>query len=101
MSVYGTDPQVGQSLDVHSFSLCSTLCLCIFSLVYFVPPSKNDQSVHTLAFLLHELHLVYELHLGPMAPATYVAEDGLVGHQWEKKPLILRRLDAPVRGISR
>jgi hypothetical protein len=24
---------------------------------------------------------------GPMAPATYVAEDGLVGHQWEERPL--------------
>jgi hypothetical protein len=23
---------------------------------------------------------------GPMAPATYVAEDGLVGHQWESGP---------------
>jgi hypothetical protein len=27
-----------------------------------------------------------------MAPAAYVAEDGLVGHQWEEKPLILWRL---------
>jgi len=27
----------------------------------------------------------------PMAPATYVAEDGLVGHQTEEKP----RLDRP------
>jgi hypothetical protein len=26
---------------------------------------------------------------GPMAPATYVAEDGLVRHQWEERPLIL------------
>jgi hypothetical protein len=25
----------------------------------------------------------------PMAPATYVAEDGLVGHQWEVWPLVL------------
>jgi hypothetical protein len=31
-----------------------------------------------------------------MAPAAYVAEDGLVGQQWEKRPLVLRRLDAPV-----
>jgi hypothetical protein len=23
-----------------------------------------------------------------MAPATYVAEDGLAGHQWEEKPLL-------------
>jgi hypothetical protein len=26
---------------------------------------------------------------GPMTPATYVGEDGLVGHQWEKRPLVL------------
>ena len=24
---------------------------------------------------------------GPMAPATYVAEDDLVGHQWEGNPV--------------
>jgi hypothetical protein len=29
LSTYGLDPQVGQSLDGLSFSLCSTLCLCI------------------------------------------------------------------------
>jgi hypothetical protein len=33
---------------------------------------------------------------GPMTPAAYVAEDGLVGHQWEERLLVLRRLDAPV-----
>jgi hypothetical protein len=32
----------------------------------------------------------------PMVPTAYVAEDDLVGHQWEKRPLDLRRLDAPV-----
>jgi len=36
----------------------------------------------------------------PMAPATYVAEDGLVGHQWEEKPLVLTRLDPQCRGMS-
>jgi hypothetical protein len=34
--------------------------------------------------------------VGLMAPAAYVAEDGLVSHQWEEKPLVLRRLNAPV-----
>jgi hypothetical protein len=24
---------------------------------------------------------------GPMAPVTYVAESGLVGHQWKERPL--------------
>lgn len=32
----------------------------------------------------------------PMAPAVYVAEDGLVWHQKEGKPWVLRRLDATV-----
>jgi hypothetical protein len=27
--------------------------------------------------------------------ATYVAENGLVGHQWEEHPLGLRVLDSP------
>jgi len=31
-----------------------------------------------------------------MAPAAYVAEDGLVGHQWEEKPLVLPRLGPSV-----
>jgi hypothetical protein len=31
-----------------------------------------------------------------MAPAAYVAEGGLVGHQWEKRPLGLRVFDVPV-----
>ena len=29
--------------------------------------------------------------VGLMAPAAYVAEDGLVGHQWEERPLVLWR----------
>jgi len=28
-----------------------------------------------------------------MAPTAYVTEDGLVGHQWKEKPLVLTRLD--------
>jgi hypothetical protein len=32
---------------------------------------------------------------------AYVAEDGLVGHQWEERPLILKRLYAPVQGNAR
>jgi hypothetical protein len=36
-----------------------------------------------------------------MSLATYVAEDGLVGHHWEEKPLVLQRLYAPVQGNVR
>jgi hypothetical protein len=32
----------------------------------------------------------------PMALATYVAEEGFLGHQWEERLLGLRVFDAPV-----
>jgi hypothetical protein len=32
----------------------------------------------------------------PMAPAAYVAEDVLVGHQWEERPLVLLKFNTPV-----
>jgi hypothetical protein len=56
--------EVGRSLDGLYFSLCSTLGLCISSHGYFVPYSKKNQSIHTLVFLLLELHGVCELYLG-------------------------------------
>jgi hypothetical protein len=56
-------PQVGHSLDGPSFSLCSTLCLCIFFHGYFIPPSKYG-SIHTLVFLLLEFHVFCKLYLG-------------------------------------
>jgi hypothetical protein len=58
------DPQEGQSLNGPSFSLCSTLCLCIFSSGYFAPSSKKNTSIHTLVFLILELHVVCEFYLG-------------------------------------
>ena len=36
-----------------------------------------------------------------MALAVYVAEDILVSNQWEERPLVLRRLYAPVQGNAR
>jgi hypothetical protein len=36
-----------------------------------------------------------------MAPAAYVAEDGLVWHQWGERPFVLWRLYAPVWGNAR
>ena len=37
------------------------------------------------------------IHIGgPMVLATCVAKDGLVGHQWEERPLSLRVFDALV-----
>ena len=40
------------------------LCIHICSCEYFVPLSKKDQSIHTLVFLLLELHVVCELYPG-------------------------------------
>jgi hypothetical protein len=36
-----------------------------------------------------------------MTLAAYVAEDGLVGHQWEERPLVLGRLDVPDARVGR
>ena len=45
------DPQVEQSLDGHSFSLCLTVCPCNSFHGYFAPLSKKDRRIHTLVFL--------------------------------------------------
>ena len=34
-----------------------------------------------------------------MSLAAYVSEDGLVGHHWEDRPLVLQRLYAHYRGM--
>jgi hypothetical protein len=36
-----------------------------------------------------------------MGNNAYVAGSGLVGHQWEERPLVLRRSCAPVQGNAR
>ena len=36
-----------------------------------------------------------------MSLAAYVAEDGLVSHHWEERPLALQRLYAPVQVNTR
>jgi hypothetical protein len=64
VTLYGMDPQVGQLLDGHFFSFCSTLCLSISSHQYFDSPSKKDQSIHTLLYLLLEIHVACGLYLG-------------------------------------
>ena len=33
-----------------------------------------------------------------MSLVAYVAEDDLIGHQWEERPLVLQQLYAPVQG---
>jgi len=46
--------------------------------------------------------MIQRVHMRrPMTPAAYVAEDGLVGHQWDEKPLVLPMLDPPqCKGMS-
>ena len=36
-----------------------------------------------------------------MSLAAYVAEDGLIGHHWEERPLVLQRLYAPIQVNAR
>jgi len=36
-----------------------------------------------------------------MSLAACVAEDGLVSHHWEERPLVFQRLYAPVEGNAR
>jgi len=37
----------------------------------------------------------------PMAPVAYLPEDGLVGHPWKEKPLVLSRLEPAAEGNVR
>jgi hypothetical protein len=45
----------------------------------------------------------YEVTSTPRAVSlvAYLAEDCLVGHQWEERPLVFRRSYAPVQGNIR
>ena len=46
-------------------------------------------------------HQPKSTHGGTHSSATYVAEDGLVGHQWKERPLILWEFHAPVLGNAK
>jgi hypothetical protein len=41
------------------------------------------------------------LLVGFMSLVAHVAEDGLVVHQWEERPLVLRRSCVPIQGNAR
>jgi hypothetical protein len=45
--------------------------------------------------------LLFPVEKVSVSLVSYVAEDGLVGHQWEERPLVLRRSYAPVQGNAR
>jgi hypothetical protein len=62
MVVYLMDPQEGQSLHGPSFHLSSKLCLCKSFHGYFVPHSNEEQSIHTLVFLLLEFHVFCKVY---------------------------------------
>ena len=61
--IYRMDPHVGQSIDGHSFRVCSTLCLYNSFHGDFVPHSKEG-SIHTSVFLLLGFHVFGKLYLG-------------------------------------
>ena len=60
----------GESLNGHSFSLWSKLCLCNSFQGYFISISKNDLSMHTLVFLLLEFHVFCKLYLWGIYPGV-------------------------------
>ena len=82
VTVYGMDPQMGQSLDGISFIHCSTLYLHIYSHEYFVPPSKKDQRIHTLIFLLLELHWSVNFILGILCFGANIHLSVSAYHVW-------------------
>jgi hypothetical protein len=46
---------------------------------------SGDSYIRILSASTHQ-----RIHIeGLIAPAAYVAKDGLVGHQWEERPLVL------------
>jgi hypothetical protein len=45
-----------------------------------IPTNQNSKSSQGLKHLSRNTHCT---------PVAYVAEDGLVGHQWEERPLVL------------
>jgi hypothetical protein len=63
----------------------------------FAAPWREQQCQQVRPLSSQGLDHQPSIHMEPpMALATYVVEDGLVGHQWEVRPLGLRVFDAPV-----
>jgi hypothetical protein len=49
---------------------------------------KEEQNINNLE-LPGTKPQTKKIHMpGPMAPATYVAEDGIFWHQWEERPFL-------------
>ena len=63
MSVYGLEPQDGQSLDCFSFNLCSTLFLHNSSQLYLVSSLRMTDAFALCIFFFLIFHVVYEIYL--------------------------------------
>ena len=60
------------------------------------PHSNNSKLNQPDPSKLSGTKLPTSVHMeGLMAPAAYVAEDCFIWHQWEERPLVLWRFDAP------
>jgi hypothetical protein len=57
---------------------------------------KTNAKLHKQSF-----QVLRKQELGSENLVAYVAEDGLVSHQWEETPLVLGRSYAPVQGNAR
>jgi hypothetical protein len=92
MFVYEMDHQVGQSLDGHSFSLCSEIYLCNSFHGYLISPFKKDRIIHILVFLvgfmcfanciLGILSFWANIHLSVSAYSVFSYEIGLPHLGW-------------------
>ena len=63
----------------------------------FAAPKEEQYELTSTPRVSRDYTTNQRVHMeGPMAPVGYVAEDSIVGHQWEERPLVLRRLNAPM-----
>ena len=93
-------------LEIMVPSISGELCWGIMSNILFMPVMHSAQVFPHFFTTDRELGLAFLPLDGQIqalmenrtfpSKVAYVAEDGLVSHQWEERPLVLRRLYAPV-----
>lgn len=77
--------RLAYSTNLREIPSCQMTLACVKLIrkLAYTPPPPHAQSSRGLD---HQLKSNME---GLMALPVYVAEDGLVGHQWEERPLVL------------
>jgi hypothetical protein len=73
---------------------CSTMFIVV---LFIIAKSLKQPRCPSTEERIQKMWYIYAMEyysaiknmVGLMASAAYVAEDGLVGHQWEERPLVL------------